>query len=240
MPTPPKKTNKSITFTPEAADQTLLVAIEAALTEAQYDSFSDLCKQALQQTLLAAEPTQSVNHDVSHAIDFESALAPIQQQVDRLEAKLVANQSQQFDQLEAQLRQVTQQLEELGTKSDRGFSSWKQPTNNPTTEYLNQLTSQLIHLTTQVEAIETHIAQQFADLQSQLNQAPPTLPVPVPTPPPSMVEVSSPLSAQTCIPTNPIALEPIFVIKEPVSKTAALSPESDPILSRLSSLLEDF
>ncbi|MBD2124276.1 hypothetical protein [Trichocoleus sp. FACHB-262] len=240
MPTSPKKTNKSITFTPEAADQTLLAAIEATLSEAQYNSFSDLCKQTLQQTLLATEPTQPVNPNGGHNIDFESALAPIQQQVDRLEAKLVANQSQQFDQLEAQLRQVTQQLEELGTKSDRGFSSWKQPTNNPTTEYLNQLTSQLIHLTTQVEAIETHIAQQFADLQSQLSQAPSTLPSSVPTPPPSMVEVPSPLSAQACIPAAPIAPEPMFVFKEPVSKTAALSPESDPILSRLSSLLEDF
>ena len=51
MPTPTKKTNKSITFTPEAADQTLLAAIEAALTQEQYDSFSDLCKQALQLLL---------------------------------------------------------------------------------------------------------------------------------------------------------------------------------------------
>lgn len=43
------KTNKSVTFTQEEADQTLLEAIEQELANEQYKTFSDLCKQALKQ-----------------------------------------------------------------------------------------------------------------------------------------------------------------------------------------------
>jgi len=285
MPTPAKKTNKSITFTPEAVDQTLLVAIEQALSEEQYDSFSVLCKQALQQTLLATQSAQ-----LNDSIDLEVVLAPIQQQVAQLEAKLLASQSQRLDELNQQLAQTTQKLEVLQTRSDRWFSelqagisalpsaaavdstdslnlesrhllqaveqsntnlqrqveavqnqlsSWKQPASNQTTEYLNQLTSQLIHLTTQVEAIETKISQQFEGLQSQLSQNQPALPVP---PPRVTKALPEPPSAQAGIPAAPIAPEPVLIVREsaPKAATAASSHESDPILSRLSSLLEDF
>ncbi len=234
MPTPAKKTNKSITFTPEAADQTLLAAIEQALTDEQYDSFSDLCKQALQQTLLNTQSAHLANSNT----DLEAVLAPVQQQVAQLEAKLLASQSQRLDELNQQLVHTTQQLEALQTQGDRWFSNGKQSTNNPTTEYLNQLTSQLIHLTTQVEAIETKISQQFADLQSHLNQNQPALPVPLPSATEAPLE---PSSTQAGITAAPVAPESVLIFKQPPFKAAAASShESDPILSRLSSLLEDF
>nr|WP_290227951.1 hypothetical protein [Trichocoleus desertorum] len=287
MPTPAKKTNKSITFTPEAADQTLLAAIEQALTKEQYDSFSDLCKQALQQALLDTESAQLANSN----IDLEAVLAPIQQQVAQLEAKLLTSQSQRLDELKQQLVHTIQQLEALHAKGDRGFSelqagisalpstsvvdptdflselmqllqgveqsntnlqqqvetvqtqlsSWKQPTNNPTTEYLNQLTSQLVHLTTQVEAIETKISQQFADLQSRFSQHQPVPPVSVPSPSVAAIP-AEPVSTQAGLTDAHGTPEPVLVFKEPPPKAtiAASSHESDPILSRLSSLLEDF
>ncbi|HEY9861888.1 MAG TPA: hypothetical protein V6D16_20485 [Candidatus Obscuribacterales bacterium] len=239
MPTPAKKTNKSITFTPEAADQTLLAAIEQALTDKQYDSFSDLCKQALQQALLDTESARLTNSDTNSNMGLEAVLAPIQQQVAQLEAKLLASQSQRLDELNQQLVHTTQQLEALQTQGDRWFSNGKQSTDNPTTEYLNQLTSQLIHLTTQVEAIETKISQQFADLQSHLNQNQPALPVPLPSAAEAPLE---PSSAQAGITDAHSTSEPLLVFKEPPSKAtiAASFHESDPILSRLSSLLEDF
>jgi len=241
MPTPAKKTNKSITFTPEAADQTLLAAIEQALTDKQYDSFSDLCKQALQQALLDTESARLTNSDTNSNMGLEAVLAPIQQQVAQLEAKLLASQSQRLDELNQQLVHTTQQLEALQTQGDRWFSNGKQSTDNPTTEYLNQLTSQLIHLTTQVEAIETKISQQFADLQSQFSQPQPVSLVPVPSPNVAATP-AEPVSTQAGITDVHGTPEPVLVFKEPPPKAtiAASSHESDPILSRLSSLLEDF
>jgi dGTP triphosphohydrolase len=233
MPISPKKTNKSITFTPEAADQTLLAAIEAALTQEQYDSFSDLCKQALQQVLL---DTQSA--PVHDEVDWATVLAPLHQQIAQLEAKLPDSLNLELMQLLQAVEQSHNSLQQQVETVHNQLSSWKQPTNNQTTEYLNQLTSQLVHLTTQVEAIETQISQRFADLQSQLSQAQPALPSPVPLP--KAVEASSETRfAQTGIPTTTVAAEPIFIFKEPVA-TSASSHESDPILSRLSSLLENF
>lgn len=244
MPTPTKKTNKSVTFSPETADQTLLEAIEQALSEEQYSSFSDLCKQALQQTLLEAE----VSPAQTNPADLANLLAPIQQQISQLEAQLLASQSQQFEQLQTQVSQVAQQLEALNAKSDRGLedlqaqistlqSAGKSSPTHQTTEYLNHLTSQLVHLTTQVETIESKITQQFADLQSQLEQSQLALPVPAST---TLAETRPLL--EEAIATEANESPPRSILQETSSraKTTAAAPEADPVLRRLSSLLEDF
>lgn len=54
-----KSIRKSISFDESDGDRALLDAIAAHQSEHQ-QSFSDLCKQALQQYLLSREPTQSV------------------------------------------------------------------------------------------------------------------------------------------------------------------------------------
>lgn len=283
MPTPTKKTNKSVTFSPETADQTLLEAIEQALSEEQYSSFSDLCKQALQETLLAAHAAP-----VKADVDLEIALAPLRQQIAQLEANVLVSQSQRLDELNQQLVQTSQQLAELNSKGDRAFTellaqiaglqlavdptdhhdselelmqllqalaqghsnlqqqieavqhqltSWKQPTTSQTTEYLNHLTSQLVHLTTQVETIESKITQQFADLQSQLEQSQNALPVPASTP----LAETRPL-IEEAIATETKESQPRSILQETSSraKMTAAAPEADPVLRRLSSLLEDF
>jgi chromosome segregation ATPase len=278
MPNSTKKTNKSVTFSPETADQTLLEAIEQALSEEQYDSFSDLCKQALQQTLLAAQAAP-----VKEDVDLAILLAPLQQQIAQLEANVLVSQSQRLDELNQQLVQTSQQLAELNRQGDRAFAellaqiaelqpavdptdhrdpelmqllqalaqghsdlqqqveavqrqfaSWKQPASHQTTEYLNHLTSQLVHLTTQVETIESKITQQFADLQSQLEQSQITSANP-------RLVAPMPLPAEAIAPA-PNEYEPIPIFKETSPRTPVVvpAPESDPILRRLSSLLEDF
>src|SRR6476469_7763869 len=113
MPTSTTKTNKSVTFSPETTDQTLLEAIEQALSEEQYDIFSDLCKQALQQTLLAAQAAPA-----KEDVDLEAVLAPLQQQIVQLEAQVIANQSQRLEELNQQLVQTSQQLAELNRQGD--------------------------------------------------------------------------------------------------------------------------
>ncbi|HEY9805041.1 MAG TPA: hypothetical protein V6D04_00615 [Candidatus Obscuribacterales bacterium] len=277
MPTSTKKTNKSVTFSPETADQTLLEAIEQALSEEQYDSFSDLCKQALQQTLLAAQAAP-----VKEVVDLATLLAPLQQQIAQLEANVLVSQSQRLDELNQQLVQTSQQLVELNRQGDRAFAellaqiaelqpavdptdhrdpglmqllqalaqghsdlqqqveavqrqlaSWKQPASNQTTEYLNHLTSQLVHLTTQVETIESKITQQFVDLQSQLEQS-------------QITSATPPWVAPMPLPAEAIAPAHSGPQSTPISKESsratvtASAQEADPVLRRLSSLLEDF
>ena len=49
------KANFSVAFTEDAADQTLLAAIEKDLAVTRYQTFSNLCKQALWQFLSVSE-----------------------------------------------------------------------------------------------------------------------------------------------------------------------------------------
>lgn len=50
-----KNSYKSVTFTPEVADQTLLAVIETELAKQPHKTFSDLCKEALWQFLCVPE-----------------------------------------------------------------------------------------------------------------------------------------------------------------------------------------
>jgi hypothetical protein len=49
------KTNRSVTFNLEVADQTLLAVIETELAKQPHKTFSDLCKEALWQFLYISE-----------------------------------------------------------------------------------------------------------------------------------------------------------------------------------------
>ena len=53
------KANFSVAFTEDAADQTLLAAIEKELAFTKYQTFSNLCKQALWQFLSVSESASS-------------------------------------------------------------------------------------------------------------------------------------------------------------------------------------
>ena len=52
-----KKFTQSVTFTEDTADIALLEAIEKELSVAKYQTFSNLCKQALWQFLSVTEST---------------------------------------------------------------------------------------------------------------------------------------------------------------------------------------
>lgn len=77
-----KNTYKSVTFTQEAADQSLLTTVEKELGKQVYESFSDLCKQALWQFLSKSDATSSdVNSSelVEQLTELKRKLAEMEQ-----------------------------------------------------------------------------------------------------------------------------------------------------------------
>ncbi|NJK37293.1 MAG: hypothetical protein HC835_10745 [Oscillatoriales cyanobacterium RM2_1_1] len=106
-----KKLTQPVTFTEDAADQTLLEAIEQELVLTKYQTFSNLCKQALWQFLSISDPSpQSAPRNID---GLEGQMYQLQQQLTELEKNVLAEESNRFNQLQQQLIQLTQQLSQL-------------------------------------------------------------------------------------------------------------------------------
>jgi len=122
-----RKQNQSVTFTEDAADQTLLDAIEQELSQAKYQTFSNLCKQALWQFLLLSksEPTPppeipnlnspQVLPILPNLQPLEERLFEIKNKLTDLEKKVLADDGTKTEKLETQLNQLTQQVTQLET-----------------------------------------------------------------------------------------------------------------------------
>ncbi|QJB25004.1 hypothetical protein [Limnospira fusiformis] len=191
-----KKLTQSVTFTEDAADQTLLEAIEKELSLTKYQTFSNLCKQALWQFLLSSPTTQTpvVNNDYRSEITSERPVNPppnlkpieegllsLQRQLGVLERQLQAQKTEnQTQQLESQVNQLTQQLAQ--------FQSAIASKLDATNEAIAQIPSQLPQITS-------------------------------PPPPPEPPRSTAP---------SPPPPEPVH------------PQEADPLLQRLSSLVDDF
>ena len=121
-----KKLTQSVTFTTEdAADQALWDAVEKELSLTKYQTFSNLCKQALWQFLFAAEspasapsPTPTATSSSLPPADGEvrrwaERVGELQKQLSHLEEKMLTEEKTRFDSLQRQLTQMTQQLAQL-------------------------------------------------------------------------------------------------------------------------------
>lgn len=107
----PKSSPKSsyvVKFVPTEADQDLLLAIERALEDESYKSFSDLCKQALRQLLLSSSP-----EPVSMVAVLEQQLMTLQLQIMQLEQRLQESQSNTVAELEQQIQQLSERVTQL-------------------------------------------------------------------------------------------------------------------------------
>lgn len=177
-----KKLTQSVTFTEDAADQTLLEAIDKELSQAKYQTFSNLCKQALWQFLILAEaqPKASPSSPPTGYQPFpnlqkvEDRLLDLQNKLSNLEQQVLATNPNSTESLERQLSQLTQQLTQVQTTINQRL---------------------------------TEIAQNLESAQLQSHSGSHPLPSPEPKPeplPPPIVE------------------------------------ETDPLLKRLGSLLDDF
>jgi TolA-binding protein len=117
---PNKKLTQSVTFTTEdAADQALWEAIEKELSLTKYQTFSNLCKQALWQFLFVSEsPATPPSLSSMPAMPvssqkLEEQITQLQKQLSHLEHQMLASEETRFEQLQRQLTQMTQQLAQL-------------------------------------------------------------------------------------------------------------------------------
>lgn len=118
-----KKLTQSVTFTEDGADQTLLEAIDKELSQAKYQTFSNLCKQALWQFLILAEsqpkaPPSSTPTDYQPLPNFqkvEDRLLDLHNKLSNLEQQVLATNPNSTESLERQLSQLAQQLTQVQT-----------------------------------------------------------------------------------------------------------------------------
>ncbi|VXD20533.1 conserved hypothetical protein [Planktothrix serta PCC 8927] len=120
-----RKQTQSVTFSEDPADQTLFDAIEKELSQAKYQTFSNLCKQALWQFLLLsrsesttpppANPTPNSPQVLPNLQRVEERLFEIQNKLTDLEKKVLTEEGTQTERLDVQLHQLTEQMTQLQT-----------------------------------------------------------------------------------------------------------------------------
>ncbi|MEG3851077.1 hypothetical protein QT971_29140 [Microcoleus sp. herbarium19] len=112
------KANFSVAFTEDAADQTLLAAIEKELAFTKYQTFSNLCKQALWQFLSVSESASSA--DSSQRL--EQRIAELALKFAEFERNVSAEELSRLKELEHHLSQLGAQLDRLQGSVDSNFA----------------------------------------------------------------------------------------------------------------------
>lgn len=103
------KANFSVAFTEDAADQTLLAAIEKELAFTKYQTFSNLCKQALWQFLSVSESASSTDSFQG----LEQRIAELAVKFAEFERNVSAEELSRLEGLEHHLSQLGAQLDQL-------------------------------------------------------------------------------------------------------------------------------
>jgi hypothetical protein len=103
------KANFSVAFTEDAADQTLLAAIEKELAFTKYQTFSNLCKQALWQFLSVSESASSTQNFQR----LEQRIAELAVKFAEFEHNVSAEELSRLEGLEHHLNQLGAQLDQL-------------------------------------------------------------------------------------------------------------------------------
>ena len=103
------KANFSVAFTEDAADQTLLAAIEKELAFTKYQTFSNLCKQALWQFLSVSESASSTQSFQR----LEQRIAELVTKFAEFEHNVSAEELSRLEALEHHLSQLSTQLDQL-------------------------------------------------------------------------------------------------------------------------------
>ena len=103
------KANFSVAFTEDAADQTLLAAIEKELAFTKYQTFSNLCKQALWQFLSVSESASSTQSFQR----LEQRIAELVTKFAEFEHNVSAEELSRLEGLEHHLSQLSAELDQL-------------------------------------------------------------------------------------------------------------------------------
>ncbi len=107
-----KKVVKSVTFEPGVADESLLALVESHLEKQPDKTFSDLCKEALWQSLCVPE---SVKPGQIAAVKSgaEQKIAELESQLANLEERFFAKEAHRLEVMERQMMQLSQQVAQL-------------------------------------------------------------------------------------------------------------------------------
>ena len=112
------KANFSVAFTEDAADQTLLAAIEKELAFTKYQTFSNLCKQALWQFLSVSESASSTDGFQG----LEQRIAELAVKFAEFEHNVSAEELSRLEALEHHLSQLSAQLDQLQGSVNNKFA----------------------------------------------------------------------------------------------------------------------
>jgi hypothetical protein len=107
-----KKVVKSVTFNPGVADESLLALVESYLEKQVDKTFSDLCKEALWQSLCVPESVKPGPQTTSTTA-VEQQIGRLQNQLADLEERFFAKESHRLESMENQILQLTQQVAHL-------------------------------------------------------------------------------------------------------------------------------
>ena len=107
-----KKVVKSVTFNPELADESLLAQVESYLEKQPDKTFSDLCKEALWQSLCVPESVRP-GPQTTATTPIEQQIGELQRQVAGLEERFFAKGSNRLETMEHHLLQLSQQVAQL-------------------------------------------------------------------------------------------------------------------------------
>jgi hypothetical protein len=108
-----KKVVKSVTFNPGVADESLLALVESYLEKQPDKTFSDLCKEALWQSLCVPESVRPGPKTAAPASNEQPQIAELQRQLADLEERFFAKESNRLGAMEYQLLQLSQQVAQL-------------------------------------------------------------------------------------------------------------------------------
>ena len=108
-----KKVVKSVTFNPELADESLLAQVESYLDKQPDKTFSDLCKEALWQSLCVPESVQPAPQTAAATKPIEQQIGELQRQVAGLEERFLAKGSNRLEAMEHHLLQLSQHVAQL-------------------------------------------------------------------------------------------------------------------------------
>jgi hypothetical protein len=126
-----KKVVKSVTFNPGVADESLLALVESQLEKDPDKSFSDVCKDALWQSLCVPESVRPAAAKtgstpiptptpapLTGAVDQQ--VIQLQRQIADLEERFFARESNRLEIMESQLMQLSQQVAQLALMVTQG------------------------------------------------------------------------------------------------------------------------
>ncbi|MDF5716850.1 MAG: plasmid segregation centromere-binding protein ParR [Rhizonema sp. NSF051] len=107
-----KKVVKSVAFNPGVADESLLALVESYLDKDPDKTFSDLCKEALWQSLGVPESVRP-NPTTVATLGIDHKISELQNRLGDLEERFFAKESHRLEIIEHQLMQLSQQVAQI-------------------------------------------------------------------------------------------------------------------------------